>query len=215
MKLFDRLRAEFRARMAVPDVRSAYEDMMAELRRTDFLSHALATGTAFPDFLLPDAQGHLVSRNDLLARGPLVVTFFRGTWCPYCALTFDALREALPRIEALGASLAAVTPETGGRALELRERHGAGFPVLSDVDHGLAMACGVVFRTPEPYRRLLASCGVDLADRQGNAAWLLPVPATFVTDRRGVVRWRFLDLDFTHRAEPDDVVAALAALPPE
>lgn len=213
MKLFERLLAERRARMAVAEVRDAYDAMMAELRQTDFLAHALRVGDAFPDFLLPDAEGRLVSCDDLLARGRLVVTFFRGTWCPYCAVTLDALQDALPRIEALGATLAAITPETGGRALEMKRQHRAGYAVLADVDQGLAMACGVVFRAPEPYRRLLESRGVDLSERQGNAAWFLPVPATFLVDRKGIVRWRFVDVDFTRRAEPDDVVAALAALP--
>ena len=74
------------------------------------------------------------------------------------------------------------------------------------------MACGVVFRAPEPYRRLLLSRGVDLAERQGHAGWFLPVPATFVLDRRGIVRWAFLDVDFTRRAEPDDILAALTGL---
>lgn len=215
MKLFERLLAERRTRMAVAEVRAAYDAMMAELGRTDFVTHALKLGDQFPDFLLPDAEGRLVSRDDLLARGPLVVNFFRGAWCPYCAITLDALQEALPRIEAQGAVLAAITPETGGRALELKRRHRAGYAVLADVDQGLAMACGVVFRAPEPYRRLLESRDVDLAERQGNAAWFLPVPATFVMDRKGIVRWRFLDVDFTRRAEPDDVVAALAAVPHE
>lgn len=214
MRLFERLLAERRARMAAAEVRAAYDAAMAELRQTDFLAHALRVGDPFPDFLLPDAEGRLVSRDDLLARGSLVATFFRGTWCPYCAVTLDALEEALPRIEAQGATLAAITPETGGRALEMKRRHRAGYAVLADVDQGLAMACGVVFRVPEPYRRLLDRSGVDLAERQGNAAWFLPVPAAFVVDRRGVVRWRFVDVDFTRRAEPDDVVAALAVLPP-
>ena len=212
MKLFERLLAERRARIADAEVRAAYDAALAELRRTDFLAHALPLGATFPDFLLPDAEGRLVARGDLLGRGPFVATFFRGAWCPYCAHTLDALQAALPRIEAEGAALVAITPETGGRALEMKRRHGAAFTVLADVDHGLAMACGVVFRAPEPYRRLLASRGVDLAERQGNEAWFLPVPATFVVDRYGVVRWRFLDVDFTRRAEPDDVVAALAAL---
>ena len=215
MKLFERLLATRRRVMAVAEVRAAYDAMMTDLGRTDFLSHALRVGGAFPDFLLPDAEGRLVSRNDLLAHGPAVVSFFRGTWCPYCAVTLDALQEDLPRIEAQGATLVAVTPETGGLALEMKRRHQAGFTVLADVDQGLAMACGVVFRVPEAYRRLLESRDIDLAKRQGNAAWFLPVPATFVLDRAGIVRWAFVDVDFTRRAEPDDVLAALAALPSE
>ena len=208
----ERLEAAHAARVGIADVEAAYKAMLAELRRTPFLDHALAVGDAFPDFLLPNAEGRLVARDDLLARGPFVATFFRGTWCPYCAIQLAALEEALPRISGAGAMLAAITPETGGRTAEAKARHGAHYEILSDMDSGLGMACGVVFRAPEPYRRMLASRGVDLGARQGHAGWFLPVPATFVVDRTGVVRWRFLDVDFIRRAEPDDIVAALQAL---
>lgn len=211
-KLIERLEAQRRVRANIADVHAAYQAMLAELRRTPFLDHALRIGEAFPDFLLPNAEGRLVALEDLLERGPLVATFFRGNWCPYCAIQLDALEEALPDIAAAGASLAAITPETGGRAAEAKARHGARYEILSDVDQGLGMACGVVFRLPEPYRRLLQSRGIDLEQRQGHAGWFLPVPATFVVDRGGVVRWAFMDVDFARRAEPDDILDALAAL---
>jgi peroxiredoxin len=197
---------------AVPEVREAVAVTLAELRRTGAAAHALGAGQPFPDFLLPDAEGRLVDRDDLLAAGPAVVTFFRGDWCPYCRASLDSLEAALPDVEAAGATLAAVTPETGGRALGAKRRHRARYRVLADVDHGLATACGVAFRAPAAYRALLLRGGVDLAERQGNAAWFLPVPATFVLDRAGVVRWSFVDLDFTHRAEPAEMVAALRSL---
>lgn len=210
--LMERLEAESAQRGVTAEAQAAYEVMLAELRRTDFLDHALRAGQPFPDFLLPDAEGRLVARDDFLARGPLVATFFRGSWCPYCAVTLDALEEALPQITARDAALAAITPETGGRALEVKRRHQAVYTVLADVDQGLGMACGVVFRAPETYRRRLLARGVDLAERQGLAGWFLPVPATFVVDRSGIVRWAFMDVDYTRRAEPDDILAALAAL---
>jgi len=208
----ERLDALRRARVSIADAHAAYEATVAELRRTPFLDRALRVGDSFPDFLLPNAEGRLVSRDDLLGRGPLVATFFRGTWCPYCAVQLAALEEALPEIAAAGASLAAFTPETGGRAAEAKARHSAHYEILADVDQGLGMTCGVVFRLPEPYRRLLLSRGMDLPERQGHAGWFLPVPATFVVDRDGVVRWAFMDVDFTRRAEPDDILAALAGL---
>lgn len=211
-RLIERLDELRKQRSKITDAHAAYLAMIAELRRTPFLKHALRLGDIFPDFLLPNAEGRLVSRDDLLAQGPLVVTFFRGTWCPYCAIQLAALQEALPAIAAAGGSLVAVTPETSGRAAEIKGRHGAHYEIVADVDQGLGAACGIVFRTPEPYRRLLESRGVDLADRQGHGGWFLPVPATFVVDRSGVVRWAFMDIDFTRRAEPDDILAALTAL---
>lgn len=202
----DSVRAATAAVPGLPDVVAA---TLAELVRLDVVAAALRPGDAFPDFLLPDVAGGLVGRDDLLRRGPAVVTFFRGDWCPYCSATLDALQAALPEIEAAGGVLAAITPETGGRARQAGLRHAAGYRVLVDVDHGLAAACGVAFRVPGRYRDMLLAAGLDLAERQGNAAWLLPVPAAFVLRPSGEVAWSFVDPDFTRRAEPAELVAAL------
>lgn len=194
------------------EVRRAYEAMVSELRRTGFVEHVLRVGDRFPDLVLPNAEGELVAIAELLRRGPLVATFFRGEWCPYCRMTLDALAAALPEFQATGAGLVAITPETGGRAAVAKHNHGAGFEVLSDVDCGVGLSCGVVFRAPEPYRLLLLKYGTDLAERHGNPAWFLPLPATFVVDRDGMVRWRFVTVDFTERAEPAEILAALRGL---
>ena len=212
MSLRDQL-AGNRLRMNA-EVRVVYEAMVAELARSGLIDTVLAVGQRFPDVALPTAEGGLVRLSDWWREGPLVVTFFRGEWCPYCRLMLAALQEALPEIEALGARLVAVTPDTGGRALAAKEHHGEQYEVLSDVDCGLGLGCGVVFQTPPIYRKLLLSYGNDLAERHGNTAWFLPLPATFVVDREGVVRWRFAEVDFTRRAEPADVIAALRQLAP-
>ncbi len=193
-------------------VQAAYEAMVAELAHSGLIEHVLPVGAPFPDMALPTAEGELARLADWWRRGPLVVTFFRGEWCPYCRLMLAALEEALPEIEALGASLVAVTPETGGRALAAKQCHGSRYEMLSDVDCGLGLDCGVVFQAPAVYRDMLLSFGNDLARRHGNDAWFLPLPATFVVDRDGIVRWRFAEVDYTRRAEPADILAALRAL---
>ncbi len=203
---------EVQRRTMSDEVRHAYEAAVAELRGGGLTAGVLAVGDRFPDAMLPNAEGDLVAIADLLRHGPLVVTFFRGIWCPYCRLMLGALVGALPAIEAAGARLAGVTPETGGLALRTKRDHGAAFEVLSDVDCGLGLNCGVVFRTPDIYRDLLLKYGTDLAPRHGNDAWFLPLPAVFVLDRDGIVRWRFVSADFTEQAEPDGILAALRAL---
>lgn len=210
-KLADKIAAQ-RATMS-DELRLAYEQSVAEMLAIGAGTTALAVGDRFPDIMLPNAEGDLIAIADLLALGPVVVTFFRGIWCPYCRLMLDALVAALPELEAAGASLVGITPETGGLALRTKQNHGASFEVLSDVDCGLGLGCGVVFRTPDIYRRLLLKYGNDLAERHGNQAWFLPLPAVFVLDRAGFVRWRFLSVDFTEQAEPADILAALRALP--
>jgi peroxiredoxin len=209
MTLEERLAEERRKRADHRPLQAAIRDMLDSLARSGALEGALAPGETFPDFMLPDAEGRLVTRDALLARGPLVIAFFRGGWCPYCAVTLDALQGAVPRFRAAGAAVCAVTPETGGLALDLKRLRAPDVAMLADVDSGLAAACGVMFRVPEAYRQVLGGFGLDLAARQGNAAWVLPVPASFVVGRSGRVLWRHVDADFTRRPEPEEMLAVL------
>lgn len=173
------------------------------------MQNAISEGQTFPDFVLPSVEGRLVSLGSLLVRGPVVVSFFRGEWCPFCQLMLTALADALPDIKAAGASLLALTPETGECALSMKPSEMDNFEVLCDVDCGVGLAAGVIFRLPKLYRARLEASGVDLLERHGNAAWFLPVPATFIVAQDGVIAWRFLDADYTHRAEPADIIKAL------
>ncbi len=207
--LKSRLDALCASRREVAAWNTAYEDMVAELGQNGFLNQVLPQGHMFPDFMLPSAEGRLVSLSSQLARGPVIISFFRGEWCPFCRLMLAALTEALPDIEAAGASLLALTPETGGLALTMKEYHGARFEVLSDVDCGVGLAAGVVFRIPKLYRARMRQ---DFAERHGNAGWFLPIPATFVLSPDGVVAWRFAGVDFSQRPEPSDIIAAVRSV---
>jgi len=200
------------SRRQIPAWDAAYLDILAKLNREGFLSGILPAGAAFPDFVLPSAEGRLVALADQLARGPVVVIFFRGEWCPWCRATLEALAAALPRIEAAGATLLALTPETGGLAATFKRDYGTGLEVLSDVDFGVGLAAGVVFKIPKLYRARLEGAGHNFQLRHGNAAWCLPVPASFILRPDGVIAWRFVDVDYTYRAEPEDIIAALRAL---
>lgn len=165
-----------------------------------------------PAFLLPGAEGKLVASDELLAAGPLVVTFFRGDWCPYCSATLDALEAVLPELGASGGTLVAMTPETGGRALAMKRAHHLHYEVLADVDLAIAMAFGIVFRIPPLYEALLRRRGIDLSERSGNPAWFLPIPATFLVGRDGVIRRAWVNVDFTRRAEPGEILDVLRSL---
>lgn len=165
-----------------------------------------------PDFLLPNAEGRLVGSAELLAQGPLVVTFFRGGWCPYCSATLEALEAVLPELSQAGGTLVAMTPETGGRALAMKRDRGVHYEVLVDVDLTVAMAFGIVFRTPPLYVELLRRRGIDLAERSGNPVWLLPIPATFLIAQNSIVQHAWVNIDFTQRAEPTEILQALNTL---
>ena len=190
-------------------LQAAYQDLLRRLDRAETGERALKPGDAIPAFLLPDAEGRLVASDDLLARGPLVINFFRGNWCPYCRQTLKALEAALPEIEAAGGQLVALTPDTGHHLADTKRVHRLSYEILSDVDGTVGLQFGVLFRAPAAYREVLASYGIDLAERHGNDGGFIPLPATYVVDRAGIVRYAFVDIDFTRRAEPAAVVAAL------
>ena len=210
--LKSRLDALCASRREIAAWTAAYEEMVAELGQSGFLDHALKAGEPFPDFVLPSAEGELVSLAGIRAKGPVIISFFRGEWCPFCRLMLAALAEALPDIEAAGATLLALTPETHGLPLKMKTYHNARFEVLADIDCGVGLATGIIFRVPALYRARLESGGTSFPDRHGNGGWFLPVPATYIVDRDGIIAWRFLDVDFVHRPEPGDIIAAVKKL---
>jgi peroxiredoxin len=197
-----------------PEIRTAYEALVRDLAQSGLPTGALKAGDALPPFELPNVEGRLVSAAELVARGPLVLSFFRGGWCPYCTLELRALQRALPEIERLGATLAAVTPDTGGALAAAKRDNHLGYEVLSDVDQGVGLTFGIIFRVPDAIKALYLRLGIDLGVRHGNSTgeWLLPLPATYVVDRAGVIRHAELDPDFKHRMEPEDIVSALSEL---
>jgi len=208
--LTERLSALLDSRRENPDWDAAYQDVLANLAREGFLEGVLREGARFPDFLLPNAAGRLVGLQEALKSGPVVLVFFRGEWCPFCKLMAEALAEAAPRIAGAGGRLLALTPETGDWPARLSARHHGAFEVLADVDFGVGVQAGVVYRVPPLYRARLAR--VDLPLRHGLAAWCLPVPAVFIIRPGGVVAWRFVHGDFARRPEPDEIIAQLKGL---
>ncbi|HEV2546594.1 MAG TPA: peroxiredoxin-like family protein [Stellaceae bacterium] len=215
MSLRDQLDEQWRrTRERSPEIRTAYEALVADLGRSGVVERALKAGDRMPEFELPDVEGTLVSSVELLARGPLALSFFRGGWCPYCRLELKALQETLPEIEHQGATLAAITPDTGTAFAAIKRAHELGFEVLSDVDNGVGLTFGIIFRVPLAIKELYLRLGIDLGARHGNATgeWLLPVPATYIVDRHGVIRHAELDPDFKQRMEPKEIVRSLSGL---
>jgi peroxiredoxin len=203
-----------RTRERSPEIRKAYEALVADLGRSGLVERALKSGDTMPEFELPDSAGKLVASRELLARGPLVLSFFRGGWCPYCRLELRALQETLPEIESRGAMLAAITPDTGAALASTKRTSELGYQVLSDVDNGVGLTFGLIFRVPPTIKELYLRLGIDLGARHGNATgeWLLPVPATYIVDRQGVIRHAELDPDFKRRMEPAEIIRVLGGI---
>ncbi|MFN3743968.1 MAG: peroxiredoxin-like family protein [Hyphomicrobiaceae bacterium] len=167
-------------------------------------------GDALPEFLLPSDDDRLISLSELLARGPLVLAFRRGHWCPYCQIATDALARAQNTINSAGGHIAVITPDREAYTRQLKMDSGARFPILSDLDNGYALSIGLAISVGEEMRDFMTARGRDLGAYQGSDAWLLPIPATFVVDRQAVIRMRHVDPDYRTRASSDDIIAALA-----
>ena len=209
MSLGEKLDEQWR-RTRSGEVLQGYEVLVAQLAANGMTEASLKAGDHIPEFALPSVEGRLVSSAELLGRGSLVLSFFRGGWCPYCALELGALQEALPEIEARGAGAAAITPDTGAAFAAVKRDNRLDFDVLSDVDYGLALLFGIVFKVPDAIRDLYLRLSIDLGARHGNRyAWLLPIPATYIVDRQGMIRYANVDPDFRRRMEPSEIVKVL------
>jgi peroxiredoxin len=186
--------------------RKAYIHLVDWLRKTDVASRALQVGDTAPDFLLPDAHGRLHSSEHLRGEGPLVVSFYRGGWCPFCNAELRVLQAAKAEFDSLKANLVVLSPETRDLPRQLKRELNLDLTMLADVDHGVAISYGVLFRVPEEIKAHYAGLGYDLGRRHGSTEWMLPIPATFVIDQDGVVRGSFVEPDFTIRQEPSDIL---------
>ncbi|MFF0156623.1 peroxiredoxin-like family protein [Streptomyces sp. NPDC005263] len=194
------------------DIRQIMQRAGQELAESGQSDRALSAGGRAPDFRLPSATGERLSLADLLATGPVVLTFYRGAWCPYCNIALRALQQHHDEITARGARLVAVSPQVPDESLSLAEKHQLAFSVLSDVGSDTAKQYGLAFDLPDDLATVYDKLGFDLQRVNGGHPRTLPLPAAYVIDRESVIRWAFVDTDYTKRAEPADILAALDAL---
>jgi peroxiredoxin len=182
----------------------------AELIASGVAGRALKTGDKAPAFTLKDADGVEISSAALLAQGPLVVTFYRGVWCPYCNMDLHAIQAALPELEARGAKLVAISPQTAPNSRRSQRENNLGFPILSDPGNAVAAAFGLRFTLPgylsDLYKNTFKN---DLAVVNGDPSWTLPMPARFVIGPDGTIRYAEVNPDYTRRPDPEELVPAL------
>lgn len=205
-------RADF-TRTAPAGRPALYTAKIEELRARFVVDAIPQVGDSAPDFTLPEARGGEVSLAGLRADGPVVLTFYRGGWCPYCNIQLRAYQQALPRLASFGARLVAVSPQQPDGSLTTAERNELTFDVLSDVGNAVARRYGLVFSLAEELREAMRSVGKALPGINGDESWELPVPATFVVARDGRIALAHADVDYRNRLDSEDILAALAALP--
>lgn len=190
----------------------AVDKFVGRLQAAEAGGTAPQLGDTLPDFLMPDQTGRLVSLAALLDKGPVVVAFLRGHWCPYCQTTAVALSEIADVAAAKGASIVAISPESRKYAQRLSTDSHNRFPILTDIDNGYALALNLAIWVDDDMARLIAGAGWDVPSYQAAKSWLLPIPATFIVDRKGVVVARYVNADYRTRMDVEDILNALDAL---
>ncbi|ALG74676.1 alkyl hydroperoxide reductase [Azospirillum thiophilum] len=209
----DAFKADFQAGKPPYNVpRPVIETMQratAELIASGAAAHALKAGDKAPAFTLGDSDGRAVSSAELLADGPLVVSFYRGVWCPYCNMELQALQAALPTFQALGAGLVAISPQTAPNSRKSVRQNALGFPILSDPHNDVAAAFGLRFELPDYLIELYKGLKNDLPAFNGDPSWSLPMPARFVIGQDGAILYAEVNPDYTRRPEPEDMLPAL------
>jgi peroxiredoxin len=187
--------------------------LVQHLIESGVADNALKAGAQLPDFMLPSADGRMVNSSDLLGKGPLVLSFYRGVWCPYCSAELNALADTAPRLRALDAQVIAITPEAGGQALKTKRERNFAFEILCDIDNGVAMEFGLVFRLPKENQEFMLKVDRDLPKIYGNDSWFLPIPATYVVRPDGVIHHAYVNPDFRERLDPDVLLNIVAETP--
>jgi peroxiredoxin len=173
----------------------------------------LSVGDKAPDFELPDATGRPVNLSALLQNGPVVLSFYRGEWCPYCNLALHTWQQRLADLSSAGGRFVAVTPQRPSNALSITEKHELAFPVLSDETQDVIRAYKLRFDLPPALKDLFGNAfGVDLTEQNADGSWSLPATGTFVVDRDRTIRFASASVDWRVRAEPDEVLAAVRLL---
>jgi peroxiredoxin len=182
------------------------------LAESDVAEHAIDADDTAPEFTLTDTAGRQFLLSDTLLHGPIVLSFYRGDWCPFCDLELKALAEREPEIRNLGARLVAVSPELHAQNQAISGDLNLPFSLLFDEGNRVAREYGLVMQVDEAMRPLYLQWGFDLPTFNGDASWELPLPGTFIIDTNGTVRAAYVNKDYTQRMEPNDIIAALEAI---
>jgi peroxiredoxin len=162
-----------------------------------------------PAFRLKDSEGKVVSSSELLETGPLIVSFYRGVWCPYCNIEQQALQAALPEYKKLGANMVAISPQTQANSRRSARENGLTFPILSDANGEVCAAFGLKFELPRYLAELYKKAKIDLPNFNDNPEWTLPMPARYVIGQSGIILYAEINVDYTCRPEPEELLPAL------
>ncbi|MFY9561141.1 MAG: peroxiredoxin-like family protein [Terriglobales bacterium] len=204
-------RKDLIAKYVPADVQAVHERTVAVLKAQGLATRALGVGAKALSFELSDHDGMRVSSAELLGKGPLVLCFIRGRWCPFCVGQVEAMNTIAERITDTGASVVAISPQTEKQAYFMHDQHKLAFPLLVDAHNEVARRFGLVYRVPEEQQAIYRRTFVNLPFVDGDDSWELPIPATYIVDREGTILFASANEDYMERPEPLEVLSALEA----
>ena len=202
-------RKELIARYVPASAQDIHARAITELKARRVAEKSLGLEALAPAFTLTDHKDKQVSSGELLSGGRVVVCFLRGRWDPFCCGQMEAMNRALPVIQAAGAALVAISPQTVKQSFFMADQHALRFPLLSDSGNSVARQFGLVYRVPDEQKSIYQQAFINLPLANGDESWELPIPATYIIDRDARVLWRSANEDYTERPEPVEIVASL------
>lgn len=188
------------------------KDATKTLLKEGIEKSALKEGDTIPFFCLPNVHGQSVAIKTLLEKGPLILSFYRGSWCPYCNLELRAYQQKLTEIKTSGAQMVAVSPELPDSSLSNAEKLELEFEVLSDVGNVISRQFGLVFKMPSDLAEVYKQLNSDITKHNGDDSWELPLPATYVVGSDGKIVFSYINADYLERADPKKVIEVLLGL---
>lgn len=200
-------------RQANPEFMKGVDAAINKAKEFEQGANALKVGQKAIDFELPNQESESVSLKKLISQGPVVVTFYRGDWCPYCNLQLRALQARLDEFQALGATLVAISPQVPDGSLTKSEISEMNFTVLSDQNAKVASQYGVAWEVPEfLLDHMRVDRNLDLEKINNGNSSVLPIPATFIIGTDGIITWNYVNVDYRTRSEPEEIIEALKKL---
>lgn len=185
--------------------------MIEELQKSGVAS-GKQPGEKAVDFTLTNALGQDVVLFEELAKGPIVLVYYRGGWCPFCNMQLRAYQQMLPEIREIGAQLIAISPQKPDHSLSLKEKEGLEFQVLSDPNGLVTAKYNLLFDVPLGVKEIMEGVGLDLAEYNDTSKWILPVPATFMIDESATIRSAYVNPNFMQRQSPEEILRELRKL---
>jgi peroxiredoxin len=202
-------RKQLIAKYALPETQAIHARAIVEIRDGGIVRRALAVGSLAPPFELQDQNGVSVSSTEVLKKASLVICFFRGRWCPFCVGQLEAMNLLLPQIQEAGVTLFGISPQTVQQSFFMVDQHKLRFPLLSDRNNETARKFGLVYHVPDYQQSVYRRSFVNLPHLNGDDSWELPVPATYIVGRDGIVRYASVNPDYSERPEPADILENL------